>query len=222
MSKIQKFAHFLAENIGMYQNPGNITAQTDPYAEQKAAKMQQYARLQGILMNVFAGQSNFMDKRDELNFQVDNLVVKRIFRNGSGSLDVHIRFESNELPFHGAFYNWGSLNGATFKSEYMDVKRFHRENRVRFEGILVNALTAWFKPQEGTYTCLRDTTLINDMGEQVTVPVNASIQVEEVLTEENKPTIYLTYLAQPLYLTDLEFYYFHWWFEGTPKKKFYF
>ena len=222
MTVIKNFAGFLGESVAQYLTPTNMTTQQDPYVEERQRKLQQYARLQNIMMSVFAGTGNQMNSRDELDFEIQNLTVKRIFRNTGGTLDVHVRFESEEVPFHGAFYNWGNPNGATFKSEYMDAKRFHKENRLRFEGILANTLLEWFKPEEGAYTCLKDTTLLTFMGTQVTIPAHGKVAVEEVLTEDNKPTIFLNYLGERLALTGLDYYYFHWWFDAAPTQKFYF
>jgi hypothetical protein len=182
---------------------------------------EQNLRLQNILSNVFATTMNI--PKNNFEFDITDLKVVRIFPNNSGSLDMYIKFTMDEGMYYGTFKNWASYSGARFESPVLNHPniKVHLENSIKLEGIFKQVLNEWFKPNEGEYRPLKQVKVYDESGNIFMLPEHGKVFVDEVLTEEDKPIIYLTYSDRRYFLTDLDYYFFHWWFEPKEKTKFY-
>jgi hypothetical protein len=182
----------------------------------------QNSRLQNILNNVFAGITDV--QKNQFNIEISDLTIVRIFPNNNNSVDVYIKFKlGSDGLYYGTFRNWGSYSGAKFDSPVLNHPQFkhHLENSIKLEGMFKQCLNEWFMPKEGEYRALKQIKVYDDSGNIFMLPLNGKIEVESVLLEEDKPIVYLQYSDRRYYLTELDYYFFHWWFEPKEKTKFY-
>jgi hypothetical protein len=230
MKNILNFEQFVNESLAEFGFAGFGYAMgstpMDPSANanmdfEKTVKNNQARRLQDILTSVFVATLN--PNKGNFEFEVQDLRVIRIFPNNSGSLDIYIKFVIDGYQYYGTFKNWGSVNGSKFESAILKHPsiKYHMENAVKVEGIFKQCLNEWFRPDLGEYIVLKQVKVYNEMSEIFMLPENAKISVDEVLTEEDKPIIYISYSDRNYFLTDLDYFFFHWWFEEISKKEFY-
>jgi hypothetical protein len=230
MRNLLNFEQFVNESLAEWGFSGFGFAMgstpLDPSANanmdfEQTVRRNQSQRLQDILMNVFAttahaGKTNF-------EFDVKEFKVVRIFPNNNNSLDVYIKFILDDMQYYGTFKNWASVNGAKFQSPVLNHPniKFHLENAVKIEGVFKQILNEWFRPELGEYRVLKQVKVYDDMGNIFMLPENGKVTIDEVLTEEDKPIIYLSYDDKAYFLTDLDYFFFHWWFESKSKTNFY-
>lgn len=218
MKNVKLFQDFVNESVGDYGNVNDPFLSTNPFKKHQSDVQQQFARMQGILSSVFNIDPSGFGRQIDLDFEVNDLTIIRVYPNGAGSLDVYLKFHYQDIPYYGIFKNWGSVQGATLQSSFMDAIRFNRENRIKFEGIIRRVLTEWFKPSEGIYTSLKDEVkCIDDMGTLLYIPKGGKVEIEDVYNEGGKPVIYINYKEHIYYISDNDYYYFHWWFENTER-----
>jgi hypothetical protein len=231
MKNILNFEQFVNESLAEFGFSGfgyamGSSTPLDPSANanmdfEKTVKSNQAKRLQDILMNVFSATQHA--GKGDFEFEVEELKIVRIFPNNNGFLDIYIKFIMDEFQYYGVFKNWGNINGAKFESPVLNhpTIKHHLENAVKVEGIFKQILNEWFRPELGVYKTLKQVKVYNEMGEIFMLPENGEISVDEVLTEEERPIIYITFSDRNYFLTDLDYFFFHWWFQPREKTKFY-
>lgn len=230
MKNVLNFERFVNENwdfpgygVAMNGNgitPNDPTLSVNAYDKFKADAESQVARLRYILQNVFTdvstmGKSNF-------DFVIEDLKIFRILPNNNGFLDIYIKFMLNSNNYMGCFKDWGSKN-YKFESGVLSIPqiRLHLENKIKLEGIFKKCLTEWFIPNSGEYKALTKIKVYDFMGDIFYIPQDANIVVDEVVTEDEQPVINILYKDKMYYLTNLDYYFFNWWFDTKEKPKFY-
>jgi hypothetical protein len=230
MKNVLKFDQFINENwdfpgYGIAINGNGITP-NDPslsvnaYDKFKANAESQVSRLRYILQGIFSDKA-VLDK-SKFDFKIENLKIFRVLPNNNGFLDVHIKFMLNEQNYGGCFKDWGGKN-CSFNSSVLNIPqiRYHLENKIKLEGILKKCLNEWFIPFNGEYKTLTKVKVYDLMGNIFYIPENCMIEVDEVVTEDEQPVINILHNDKMYYITNLDYYFFNWWFEQKEKPKFY-
>lgn len=241
MKRILKYDNYLKENINSGFNPssafglsdlstvdgGSIEPKDpnlsfDAWDKHKSNMRDSFTRMSGILNQVFSAGNTRIGKEFEEN--IEDLSIVRLYRNNNGSLDLYIKFLFMDELFYGTFQNWGSYNDPIFKSTITQLPQlvYQKETMFRLIGLVKDTLSLWFQPAEdNNYRALKDVRVYNEMGQIITLPQGADIRVEEVVTQEKEPIIYLTYNNALHTLTGINYYYFNWWFKSEEKRNFY-
>jgi hypothetical protein len=203
--------------------PKDPTLSLDAWDKHKNNLRDQFARLQGILQNVFSTYSGSYIKSVNLNIEeLTNLYIHRIYKNNVLGIDIQIKFEYENENYYGVFKNYTSSE-VDFRSNILSIPiiALHPENKIKIVGILKKCLNEWFKPYEGLYKTLKDVKVYNDMGDIFYIEKGSVVIVDEVLRENNKPIIYLLFRDKRYYLCDIDYYFFNYWFSKKEKTNFY-
>lgn len=236
---IKKFNTFLNENsefsfqqfglggvTGQGHTSGVQQANDNPLstdaADQHFSNIQhQMQRLQDMMGSIFSGElSGIADTTLDLE-TFKNLKIMRIYPNGSGHLDIYLYFEYDDEPFYMTINNYTSINGSEVISDIFNLPVFNTKNSIRLKGIIMKVLNDWFKPNLGMYRTLTSIHVYDDLGNLIKIPENVEVEVDDVLTEDDKPIIYLKYHDKMYYFSDQDYYYFNYWFEPIKKQIFY-
>ena len=209
-------------NTGGSVSPKDPNMSFDPWDKHKANLRDEFSRLGDILKNVFAQTSVKMGKHFEES--IEDLSIVKMYRNNNGAIDIYIKFMFMDELFYGTFKNWGHYNEPVFKSSITNIPELmhQKENIIRLVGLIKETLNKWFQPTEDDfYRALKDVKVYDQMGQIFTLPQGAKVFVEDVVTQDKEPIIYLTYDNTLYTLTGLDYYFFHWWFKNEEKKEFY-
>ena len=171
-------------------------------------------RLAQITQNVF--KSGGGPKVAE-TMKLDKLKILSIDKNESNSIDLLIEFKFDDFDnaSFGRFTNWGA-NNSRFKSKFLGNSMVFNK---KIEAIIKKALFKWFQPEPGEYRLLHPMCrLYDNMGVVYELKEGAKVKVAGVQLENEKPMIHLKVGKTWRYMTDLDYWFFNWWFEKIPEK----
>jgi hypothetical protein len=209
-------------NTGGAVEPKDPNLSFDAWDKHKSNLRDEFSRMSDIMTSVFNQTNTRIGKEFEEN--IEDLSIVRIFRNNNGALDVYIKFLFADEIFYATFKNWGHYNEPTFKSSITDIPQinYQKENIIRLVGMIKESLNRWFRPiEDDSYRALKDVRVYDDMGRIFTLQQGSEITIEDVVTQDKEPIIYMSYENRNYTLTGLDYYYFHWWFRNEEKKEFY-
>jgi hypothetical protein len=209
-------------NTGGAVEPKDPNLSFDAWDKHKANMRDEFSRMSDILASVFAQTNVKIGKQFEES--IEDLSIVKIYRNNNGALDIYIKFMFMDEIFYGSFKNWGHYNEPTFKSSITQIPElmYQSENIIRLVGLIKETLDKWFKPTEDDYyRALQEVRVYNEMGQIFTLPQGAEVLIEDVVTQDKEPIIYMSYDNRMYTLTGLDYYFFHWWFKSEEKKEFY-
>lgn len=195
--------------------PNDPQLTTDTFDRAKSNNMNAQIRLSQITQNVF--KNGGINKVAEM-LDLTKLKVLSINKNYSGGIDLLIEFcfEPYEENFFGQFINWGAYNNTTFKSKFLGTSVIFNK---KVEAILKQALMKWFEPEIGEYRLLNDECRVYDnSGTVYFLKEGARVKVMNVQLENGTPMIHMKVGKNWRYVTDLDYYFFNWWFEKLKDK----
>jgi len=200
-------------------NDPNLT--TDGWDRHKNNIMNAQNRLTDIIQSIFnVDAAN--GRRADKEFTLESAKINRMYRNPSGGVDIYLEFTANLYPgeeFNAVFRNWGSNYQPKFTSTLFE-KEYNKMFQHKVKGNLQKALEKWFRPKYGDYLLLkRDVELWNNMGQKESIKQGDVIEVEDVFLENYKPTIHVSVNGKQLHMSNLDYWYFNWWFEPIKKEK---
>lgn len=201
---------------GAPQQPNDPQLTTDAFDRMKSNTMNAQYRLAQITQNVF--KTGGINKAAE-TMKLDKLKVLGIQKNSSGGIDllIEFKFDDYEEVSFGKFTNWGAYNNISFKSNFLGQSTVFNK---KIEAIIKKALQKWFQPEIGEYRLIYPMVRIYDnMGTVYELKEGARVKVMNVQLENEKPMIHMKVGKNWRYLTDLDYWFFNWWFEKIPEKK---
>lgn len=150
--------------------------------------------------------------------------INRMYRNASGSVDIYLEYIFEHAPdkiYNGVFRQWGGNYKTKFVSELTETSHDKMGN-TKVIGILTKSLEKWFKPLKGKYMLLQDQVGVwTALGEKIDLVAGDVVEVKRVQSTNYKPTVVLESKGESYKLSNLDYWYFNWWFEPfkTPKLK---
>lgn len=236
---IKKFNDFITENYGMNLSSsfGNTDlSHTNSGSEQPVDKdlsFDEYDRHKNNLKDkvnrfVSIGKSVFTTGSFNFGFdfisEIEDLYIVKIYPNNNGTLDIYIRFTLEEDIFYGKFEGWGGIDKAEFKSRilFMPIINGYKDNKYKLIGLFEDALNKWFRPKDSCYyRTLKKVSVYDRIGRIYDIDEGGLVKIEDVIIQDNKPTIYINYNDTVYTLSGLNYFYFNWWFKMEEEKEFY-
>jgi hypothetical protein len=198
--------------------PTDPNLSLDAFDRFKNHSKEQQTRLFSILASVFSSTPDIANR--EINIDINHLVIQRIFKNNSGSLDVFLEFEleNEEGSFNAVFKGWGGWSEPVFTTTLYKNLRKTDLYKKKLEGILKRTIEKWFEPVVDDYILEKEELEVwTSLGNKVTIYQGSKVKLIEVLTEDDKPTIRIVLNNKHYWITDLDFYFFNYWFSLAPK-----
>lgn len=197
--------------------PNDPKLTTDAFDRMKSNIVNSQMRLGQITQNIFKNTST----SQTVDLELEKLKILSIVKNESGGIDVLIEFkfkDFDKMPsYFGKFINWGMQNMYnSFKTNFSSASTVFNK---KVEAILRKTLNKWFEPEIGEYRLNKDTVRIYDSsGIVYELKQGARVKVVNIQLENTKPMIHMKVGKNWRYLTDLEYWFFKWWFEKIPQK----
>ncbi len=204
------------------EQPVDTQTSFDAYDRHKNNLKDQINRYLQISKNIFANGTYNLGY--DFISEIENLHIAKIFSNNNGLLDIFVRFTLQENVYYGKFEDWGGINKAVFKSKVLMLPIINgfKDNSVRLIGLLEETLNKWFTPQEDAiYTALTEVRVYDSLGKDFEIPKGGKVKVEDVILQDFKSLVYLTYSGKTYTFSGIEYYYFNWWFEIQEKNEYY-
>lgn len=206
---------------GAPQQPNDPRLTTDAFDRMKSNIAMGQLKMQQITKQVFKDGGWGMKITN--NLDLEKLKIIHMFRDeNSNTLDLFIefKFKENDTTYFGKFSNWGGFNNMTFKSNFLTSSTIYNK---KVEAILKRIILKWFEPELGDYKLINKKCRTWDsMGDLYELKENARIKVIDVQLENSKPMIHIKIGDKFRYITDIDYWFFKWWFEKIKpvEKKF--
>jgi len=197
--------------------PNDPQLTTDGFDRQKSNIINAQLKLGQMTQNIFKqGVSSQV-----IDLELEKLKILSIEKNQSGGCDILLEFKFKDYDqketYFGKFSNWGAFNNTSFKTNFKSDSLIFNK---KVEAILKKAMLKWFEPELGDYRLLNDVARVYDnMGAVYELKEGARVKVVNVQLENTKPMIHMKVGKNYRYLTDLDYWFFNWWFEKIPTKK---
>ena len=234
---IKKYNDFLNENSefsfqqfglgGVTSSQSGVVQSNDQQlsmdaADQHISNIQnQMQDLQNMMATIFAGSRGEIGSTILDLEEFENIKIIRMYPSSNGHLEIYLYLEYDEEPYYITIEDYGHINGCEIKSDLFNNPIFNTKNVVIIKGILMKVLKEWFRPENGEYRTLKEVFVYDDLGNFLPIKANLTIEVDDVIIEDDKPIIYIKYNNKTFYLTENNYYFFKYWFEPIKKQIFY-
>lgn len=208
-------------NTGGSIQPKDPNLSFDAWDMHKNNMRDRMSRLSDLMSNIFATTNmSFSNNLEEI---IQDITIVRIFKNNNGLLNIYLKFFYDEEIFYGVYKDWGNIREPIFISKILNIPGIagNKENQIKIENVIKQILTEWFIPETGEYRALKDVNVRDWMGNICTIPKGGKIYITDVITEDDSPEIELEYSKKYYKITNLDYYYFHWWFNPEEKREYY-
>lgn len=197
--------------------PNDPQLTTDAFDRLKSNIINSQLKLGQLTQNIFNQVST---PKSVADLKLEKLNILSIEKNESGGIDLLIEFKFENFDqkenYYGKFINWGAFNNTTFKTTFASANVIFNK---KVEAILKRTLMKWFEPELGDYRMMKSQCRTYDnMGTVYELKEGARIKVVNVQLENAKPMIHMKVGKNWRYLTDLDYWFFKWWFEKIPAK----
>lgn len=203
---------------GAPQQPNDPRLTTDAFDRIKSNIAMGQLKMQQLTKQIF--KDTGWGSKITNNLDLEKLKVIHLKKDdNTNTLDLFIefKFKENDQTYFGKFSNWGSFNNVIFKSNFLTSSTIYNK---KVEAILKRTILKWFEPELGDYKLINHICRTWDsMGDMYQLKQNARIKVIDVQLENTKPMIHLKVGEEFRYITDIDYWYFKWWFDKIKPVK---